>query len=374
MNRLVNLALGIFGVYSGGKALASGLGLVDEDAPPAALPGGRVHAPPSSGRLRGRASTGRGKDEIRVEVHDVKNLDQRVGYIVKMLQKSRTDGTVRKLAMKILTRQVNGKWAVPEKDWTAEVVAIFTYCQKNLRYVRDPHGIDLFSHAKRTIEWKGGDCLPGDTLLMTRNRGLARLDTIVAYADEIWGLDDFTTVTSVWEKGKLPVSRVHLANGKHFFATPDHKVFVDPLATTARRITVRDLAVGMGLSQPPRDGIGLVPVTKIDREVGVMPTYDIATLDHRVYLPEAGVTVSNCDDKGAITLGALLLAAGYPIRLRVIQTVDSPDWNHIYLLVLLPPGGGPDSRWVPLDATVQRPAGWEAPKRYIKRIRDFRVV
>lgn len=79
----------------------------------------------------------------------------------------------------------------------------------------------------------------------------------------------------------------------------------------------------------------------------------------------------DCDDY-SITLGSLLQSIGYPVKLRVIQTTDAPDFSHIYLLVGVPPHN--PRKFVPLDASVAKPAGWEAPKYMIKRVRDYEVT
>ena len=104
----------------------------------------------------------------------------------------------------------------------------------------------------------------------------------------------------------------------------------------------------------------LLRVAGIDRDNIEVACFDIETEDGFVYLPEADVTVSNCDD-GTILLGALLRAVGYPVKARVIQDNGSSTWSHIYLLVGVPPTG--PKKWVPLDWSVYpfRPAGWEAP-------------
>jgi hypothetical protein len=61
----------------------------------------------------------------------------------------------------------------------------------------------------------------------------------------------------------------------------------------------------------------------------------------------------------SIALGAALMACGYPVRFRVIQTKGASSWSHIYLLVGVPPTN--PTKWIPLDASVNKPAGWEAP-------------
>lgn len=51
----------------------------------------------------------------------------------------------------------------------------------------------------------------------------------------------------------------------------------------------------------------LLRVKQVDRNVAEMPCWDITTDDHRVYLPEHDVTVSQCDDL-TIALGSAILA------------------------------------------------------------------
>lgn len=74
----------------------------------------------------------------------------------------------------------------------------------------------------------------------------------------------------------------------------------------------------------------------------------------------------DCDDF-AITLGALLMSVGFPVRTKTIQTTGAPDYNHIYLQVGLPPTK--PTRWKTLDASTPNPAGWEAPRSMIARAR-----
>lgn len=76
----------------------------------------------------------------------------------------------------------------------------------------------------------------------------------------------------------------------------------------------------------------------------------------------------DCDDEVAL-LGAMLRSIGYKVRSRVVWTKGFATWNHIYLLVQLPTG-----EWMALDATVNKPAGWEVPKSlWLHEPRDFDV-
>lgn len=97
---------------------------------------------------------------------------------------------------------------------------------------------------------------------------------------------------------------------------------------------------------------------------------DIMTETGKVYLPESDVITRQCDDY-SIVLASMLQSVGYPVKLRVIRTKDADDWNHIYVLVGLPPRQ--PTEWISLDGSVEKAAGWEAPKDIIAEIRDFSV-
>lgn len=100
----------------------------------------------------------------------------------------------------------------------------------------------------------------------------------------------------------------------------------------------------------------------------VRDNIDRDTFQHPVRTIQFGG--GDCDDY-TITMAALLQAIGYPVKMRVIQTTDADDWNHIYLLVGIPPSD--PQVWMPLDASVNKPAGWEPPASMIKRKKDFEV-
>lgn len=214
---LTGVIQGYLGLRNLGKALGSG------DA--------------SEEELEAAPAERRGRKAPQMEFHRVRNLDDRIKYIQKMIAKGRRDGRVREVATKILTRRCGNDWCTPEKDWRAEVETIFVALRSRYyRYVRDSVGVDLYQQPGRTLEFRGGDC----------------------------------------------------------------------------------------------------------------------------------------DDASSL-LASMLLSVGYPVQLRVIQTKDADDWNHIYILVLLPPSGGPKARWMPLDLSVNKPPFWEVPKSMIARVKDYPV-
>lgn len=77
----------------------------------------------------------------------------------------------------------------------------------------------------------------------------------------------------------------------------------------------------------------------------------------------------DCDDFSTL-LAAMLRMAGHRVKFRVVRTKKSSNWDHIYVLVEMPPGS---NRWMALDASVPERAGWEAPSSIIAAKRDFNV-
>jgi len=78
----------------------------------------------------------------------------------------------------------------------------------------------------------------------------------------------------------------------------------------------------------------------------------------------------DCDDYSSLTC-ATLLSLGIPCRYKVIRTKDARDWNHIYAQAGFPRAN--PTHWVSMDASVNMPFGWEAPKRMVAASKVFRV-
>lgn len=78
----------------------------------------------------------------------------------------------------------------------------------------------------------------------------------------------------------------------------------------------------------------------------------------------------DCDDEMSL-LGAMVRTVGMQVRSRIVQTEGNTTWNHIYPMAQRPDTG----EWVALDlAAIGKPAGWEVPKKFIIRQRDFDVL
>jgi hypothetical protein len=127
---------------------------------------------------------------------------------------------IRALAINILKQA-----RVPEKDYPAEMVAIHNWVRDNVRYTRDVHGQETLCPPEEiAFNTKSGDCLDGDTRLLTP-AGYKAIKEI-RVGDVIQGKAGWTTVTNWWDKGVLPVREYELDNGGSFLATDDHKCFL----------------------------------------------------------------------------------------------------------------------------------------------------
>lgn len=197
-----------------------------------------------------------------------------------------------------------------------------------------------------------GDCFPQGTLVVVRDDAMTsgqRLSPIekLKIGDEIWGLARWSKVEAVVAKGPLPVDRVRIESrltmGTDMHLTHDHHVYVldctvHPMLSgdgeahvaargacdcasglrTEKRVRVVRLEPGMRLSIPATnpvagssandDTVTMARVVDVESDVDVVPCWDIQTDDHRVYLPEHDVTVSQCDDLTIAYLSGYLAA------------------------------------------------------------------
>lgn len=89
---------------------------------------------------------------------DVKTIDERLVYIIDLVQKGRHSAQMREFAVKAISRRCGSRWCTPEGDHWAETKALFDACKEVYRYCGDAFGIDQFQHPERTLEFGGGDC------------------------------------------------------------------------------------------------------------------------------------------------------------------------------------------------------------------------
>jgi len=144
------------------------------------------------------------------------------------------------------------------------------------------------------------------------------------------------------------------------------RIIVEKIKEGKRDPLVRKLAADAVRNVAPRDWLGEVAAIFEFVRQNVRYTLDVHGLDtYQRARRTLQLGIGDCDDQ-VILLGAMLQSIGYPIALKVIESVDSDHgWNHIYLLVGVPPSA--PQRWIPLDPTVSQPMGWELPPQYVRR-------
>lgn len=239
-----------------------------------------------------------------------------------------------------------------ERGWKMDTekeraVVLLEACQSKL-WVPDPVGVEWMAGAhlmacdpeKDGVCFRGNDCFPKGTLMLSEGHELTPVESLKP-GMKIWGLDRWSEVEAVEYKGYLPIDVITLNNGSEVKLTSDHHVYVldcqkhlmlddgddvralpedrggcscDAEHRVEKRCRVSELREGMVLPTPDRIPIGTrkrdrALVTKIEREVLSVPCWDIQTDDHRVYLAEHDVTVSQCDDL-VILLGSCLSSVG----------------------------------------------------------------
>jgi hypothetical protein len=268
---------------------------------------------------------------------------------------------IRALAINIV-RQAK----VPEKDYYGEILAIHDWIKRNIRYMHDPVNQETLSHPEElAFNTKAGDCLAGDTHLLTPNGRIRIAD--VRPGDTIWGKHGWTKVMQWWDKGVLPVKTYRL--GPYFFiCTDEHRCFL----ANGAEILARDLRVGTRLLSPcvPHVPAPKREITKIE-DAGVAHVYDIETEDHGIYLPDADVIVHNCDDMTVLEI-ALLSAIGVKAW-PVVIGLQPGTFSHVYLRALVPPGKHRMAgKAIALDPIMKNwQAGREAPANKVKNRKEY---
>lgn len=199
-----------------------------------------------------------------------------------------------------------------EKLWVPDPIGI--------EYIPKAHlmACDGDTHDDGTPCVKGDDCFAQGTLVLTDERvGEAFVSIPVERLQpgmKIWGLERWSTVVAVWAKGELAVDEIGFGTSPLALRlTPDHHVYVIKDGVE-KRITVAELQPGDVMPGPIEPGVencgvGHLRVRSIHRDVAKVQCWDITTDDHRVYLPEHDVTVSQCDGK-VVFFAACCMAVG----------------------------------------------------------------
>jgi hypothetical protein len=137
---------------------------------------------------------------------------------------------------------------------------------------------------------------------------------------------------------------------------------------------IRRLATELVRDLPDRDYNAEIAAIANYVKSNVRFTQDIKGMDtyfHPIRTLESGV--ADCDDF-SILLGSLFESIGHPVRLKVVQTKNASDFDHIYPLVNISDNEtGETGNWIPVDLSVNKPIGWEVPKNQIVKERVFDV-
>lgn len=115
----------------------------------------------------------------------------------------------------------------------------------------------------------------------------------------------------------------------------------------------------------------LLRVAEIQRGVAEAPVWDVSTDDHYVYLPEADVTVSNCDDQAVLlraALGALGLSIGNPVEFVTIGFDASAPYGRRYTHVFVRAFDSKTGQWVVVD-----PVAGPNTREMLKKAKVFAV-
>lgn len=143
--------LSAFKLMAGGRLILAGLdGL-------AGVVQGAVQPP--LGRV------GAGANPMRIQLHRVYSLADRIKYIKQQARKGKLDPNIYRLARGIVTKRCGDKWCTPEKDYDAEVIAVFNWVRANVRYTHDIEGVDTYQTPQRTVELHSADCDDSTSLL-----------------------------------------------------------------------------------------------------------------------------------------------------------------------------------------------------------------
>ena len=98
-------------------------------------------------------------------VHTRGDIDESLALIAREIEAGKRSGVVQVESARALGRKIDGVAAVPEHDGRREAAAIRRHVRRNVRYKRDPVGLDTFESAERVLDMGNADC-DGQTILV----------------------------------------------------------------------------------------------------------------------------------------------------------------------------------------------------------------
>jgi len=165
--------------------------------------------------------------DIRLKTHQIKNLDERIEYLRKLVEQGKRDPVVYEFARRAVNKKCGSNWCVPEKDNLAEIKALFQAIRGNVRYTSDIAGIDSYQAPRHTLKLRTGDCLPEGTQLLRADGLLVAIEDIKV-GEVIFDGTGWAKVTNWWDKGIQSTLDLELNNGSVLRCTEGHKLFRVP--------------------------------------------------------------------------------------------------------------------------------------------------
>lgn len=206
-------------------------------------------------------SDGNMKTEIRSDPD--MPIEQRLATIQRKVRESIQDPEMRKLALAVTAR-------CTERDKVCEAKAIYKAVKARVRYTGDiapvmwengeAEGVDLYQSARRTWEFKGGDCLPLSTLVLRDDFEIVPILALDP-GDRIFdGENGWVEVQDRWLTGEKELLSFQLSNGCDLRCSKNHRLFRS-VNGRVEEVRADQVAVGDDLlpgNRIPTSGPGIV--------------------------------------------------------------------------------------------------------------------
>ena len=95
---------------------------------------------------------------MKIKIHHVFNLEDRMVHIVNMANKSKLDPVIRQFTAEAVNKRCGTKWCISERNYWSEIRAVFKSIDENVRYTGDIWSVDTYQSGKRTLELGIADC------------------------------------------------------------------------------------------------------------------------------------------------------------------------------------------------------------------------
>ena len=192
-----------------------------------------------------------------LRVHRVNSLEDRVRLLQKLVnfgeaafdKASPPFGSIRDPEMRRIGLAVTE--VCNARDDKCELMAIYDFVKRNIRYTGDVTDKDTFQSGYRTMQMAGGDCFPQGTLFVTRE-GFTPVE-LIDVGDEVHDGRSWVPVLETWDRGPKAIFRVGLDNGNVLRLTDKHKILRVPAGggyADAEEIRMADVRIGDDLLQP----------------------------------------------------------------------------------------------------------------------------